>query len=93
MTQLREQEKAISKEIQDYLNQIDESPIIIDGNTILTQRRTVKKINKNSKAYQTFLEELCQDKTIKDSDFISAVIGGKVETTIQQQKLKLVKFK
>lgn len=91
LTQLRKEEKILIKEIQDYLNQQEETGIRIDANTVITVSSDERKINRNAKQYRTVLQELLLSKGIRDEGFVDEILKAKVEQTVQQQKLKVSK--
>lgn len=91
--ELKEEEKQIINELLDYLNQNDEEGIRIDENNAITLKQNCKKIHKTSKAYKDYLTKLCTDNGLPDEQFVNAIINGKIETTVKQQKLKIIKLK
>jgi seryl-tRNA synthetase len=94
LSALKDEEKNLVKEIQDYLNQTDEQGIRIDETTVITLTSNDKKINRTAKAYKSRLAELCSSKGIyDDAEFVDEILKAKVETTVQQQKLKIIKSK
>jgi hypothetical protein len=93
MAELKDVEKQIVLGIQEYLNQTDEIGLRIDDNTVITLRHSDKKINRNSKAYKSYLTDLCIEHGLADDRFVAAILNGKVETTVQQQRLKVVKIR
>jgi len=93
LTELRKQEKQLQIDIIDYLNQNGEEGIRIDDDTVITIKHTDKNIIRNKKAFRNYLEELCVQQGLSNDDFIDAIIAGKVESTVHQSKLKLIKKK
>lgn len=95
LKELKLEEKEIIKEIQAYLNQSEENGIRIDDHTVITLVNTDKCVNKTAKAYKNYLHGLCSDYCADDdaNEFVSAILNGKIETTVQQQKLKIMKIK
>lgn len=79
--------------MSDYLNQTEESGILIDEHRVIKLTQNNKKINKNAKTYKSYLVDLCQEKGLPDDEFVTAILDGKVENTVQQQKIKIVKIK
>jgi intergrase/recombinase len=93
LVKLREEEKVIMTELRDYLNQTDEVGLRIDENTVITLINNDKKINRNKKAYKSYLSDLCMQRGLSDEEFVEEIMKGKVETTVQEQKLKIIKIK
>jgi len=93
MNELREEERKIVADLRDYLNQTEEIGIRIDENTVITLTHNDKKINRTSKAYKAYLTELCNERGLSDDQFVTAILDGKIETTVQQQKIKIMKLK
>jgi len=93
MAELREEERLLMMEISDFLNQRDEIGLQIDENTVITLVNADKKITRPPKAYKNYLKDLCSERGLPDEEFVDAILSGKVETTVQQQKLKIVKKK
>lgn len=91
LAQLRKEEKALMKEIQDYLNQNEETGIRVDAETVITVSSNEKKINRKPKQYKTVLEDLLLSKGIRDKGLADEILRAKVEHTVQQQKLSIKK--
>lgn len=93
LSELRDQEKQLQKELTDYLNQTEEEGIRLDEDTVITLEQTSKKISRGKKAYREYLIELCAEKGIPDDVFVESILSGKIDTTVQQSKIKLIKSK
>jgi hypothetical protein len=91
--ELKDEEKKIMNELRDYLNQTEEVGIRIDENTVITLTHNDKKINRTSKAYKAYLTDLCNERGLPDNEFVNAILNGKIETIVQQQKLKIIKIR
>lgn len=95
LSELRNAENEIAKEIQDYLNQTEERGIRIDQTTSITLASNEKKINRNQQAYKNKLQQLVESRGYhRDSiEFVDEIMKAKIETTVQQQRLKIIKTK
>lgn len=93
LKELREEENRLKADLSDYLNQTEESGILIDDHRVIKLAQSNKKINKSAKTYKTYLVDLCQERGLPDEEFVTAILDGKVENTVQQQKIKIVKIK
>ncbi len=89
LNQLRSEEKALMKEIQNYLNQTEENGIKLDDDTVITVSSNERKINRTAKQYKTALSELLAARGILDESLTEEILKAKVEQTVQQQKLKI----
>ncbi len=90
---LKTEEKLLVRDIQDYLNQREEPGIRVDEKTVLTLYVNDKKITRNAKAYKEKLTEILSKRGIKEDDVLNDILRAKIETVVQQQKLKIVKTK
>lgn len=91
MKALKAEEKLIITDIQDYLNQTDDIGIKLDDTKVLTLIVDEKKINRTKKEYQNKIHDLLMEKGIRDDEFEKRILAAKIENTVQQQKLKIIK--
>lgn len=92
LADLRKEEGALAKELQDYLNQTDEIGLRVDENTVITLTHNDKKINRTSKSYKSYLTDLCSQRGLPEDEFVRAILAGKVEAVVQQPRLKIIKI-
>ena len=90
---MKEEEKRIQRELTDCINQTEDGGIRIDECTVLVVEQKDKKVNRSKKAYREYLARLCYDRGLPEEEMVTEIINGKVETTVQQPKLKIIKNK
>lgn len=88
---LRIEEKHIQRELTDYINQTDGEGIRIDDNTVITVEQRNKNVSRSKSAYKEYLSRLCYDRGLPTDDFVKEILVGRIETTIQQPKLRIIK--
>ena len=93
MMEMKEEEKRLQSELKNYLNQSEDVGIRVDDHTVITLTQNDKKINKSRKLYKEYLTELCNSRGLPDDEFVAAIMNGKVDSTVQQQKIKIIKIK
>jgi len=93
LAELTLERKQIQREIIDYFIQTGEKGIRIDEDTVIEIHQFDKKITRNKKSYRNYLEDLCEQQGLAKEEMADAILAGKVESTIQQSKIKLVTTK
>ena len=86
---MRKEEKQMQKEIQDYLNQQEETGIRVDEKTVITLLDSEKKISRNPSTYKEKVKEMLRSRGIEDEQFVDELLSAKTQHVIQQQRLKV----
>lgn len=94
LAEMRKEEKLLTKELCEWLNQTETEGFKIDDKTVLVVVKVDKKISKSKKEYKAYLSELYSSSgSLTDEQFVNAVMAGKIDSVVQQQKIKFVKTK
>lgn len=94
LKELRNEEKRIQRELTDYINQTEEGGIRIDDSTVITVEQKGKNVIRSKTAYKEYLTQLCYDRgVVEEDDFVKSIIIGRIESVVQQPKLRILKNK
>ena len=88
ISKMRQEEKLLVKNIQQYLNDSGESGIRVDPKTVITITTNPRNIPVSQKKYRAKLETLIAAKGLPTT-LVDDILTAKIDNTIQEQKLKL----
>jgi hypothetical protein len=91
--ELKKEEKDIVKEIEIYLTESGETEITFDSDTMLVLTTIDKKIPRTKPEYKEKLNEICTEQGLDSIELINEILNAKIKTTVQHQKLKLLRKK
>lgn len=87
---LKEEEKRLTMEVRDYMNQHAINSIRVDEDTTVSVCVIDKKVARKSKSLKPYLTQLLAAHQVYDAMLIDEIMAAKVENTFQEQKLKMV---
>jgi hypothetical protein len=86
LNKLTSEENERIKSIKAYLNETGEPGVRIDSKTVITISNHEKKINKNKRNYEAYVQSLLHSVGVDDTQFVKQLLN-KTENVVQQQKL------